>query len=249
MSNSSPNAIPPELHRKATRPSSAWTIVSHMLLSADADVFRHQRARLDAPLDTLLFAQLADLPDAARLPLFQHALEGLRGFPDARIDAMLETARKIVEADGKVDALEYALLRLFRQVVHRWRNPVVAGAARPVSLAPAVLAEAANTLLSAVAYAGCGTGKPPVDEFQIGAASFPDVVRKHLSLLPQSVCTFDAFERALIVLENIVEAQKRDVITGVANIACADNVNEPSEDGLVRVVATVLGCQPPVARA
>ncbi|MDR1816756.1 MAG: TerB family tellurite resistance protein [Puniceicoccales bacterium] len=239
--------LPADLRRSAAVPSKARAIVYNMLFSADPDTFRRQRALLEVEFDTTLFARFAGLSAAARLALFQLALESLRGFTDDQLDKMLERSRKIVNADGHVSATEFALLRIFQQFVHRLRNPVIATTGfRPVHLAPAPLAEAASILLSIVAHTGTGNARTPAEEFQIGAAALPEPVRRNMQLLPPQVCDFENFERALKALESIALAQKRDVLLAVANLAYADNDADANESSLVRVIARVLECEPPV---
>ncbi|MDR2513038.1 MAG: M48 family metallopeptidase [Puniceicoccales bacterium] len=232
--------LPGTLHTAAHNASACETILLGLLLDRSPDIrARQARALAGISLDAALLAELRSLEPHQRLPLLQISLGTLRAIPSEQQDVLLARAQALVNADGRVSIFEYALLSLLKHQIARQRKP--RQAARVMHLPVKALAEATGSILSFVAYAGNTSPAAAGAAYAAGART----LAPHIGLPPilsSNECNFRCLDAALNALACTRPEVKQQTLQAASTVASADNIIQPDEAELLRVIASALDC-------
>jgi len=123
-------SIPQAMEEAAHSNEWATELVCALLIAEDPDVRARQLESIKTYLGEesehqvrKMLAAGSDLQPEQRLPLLEMAFPVIRHQPVPEVDRLLELVGVLVEADGKVDAFEYALARLLKKQVADHRHP------------------------------------------------------------------------------------------------------------------------------
>ena len=239
-------SIPTALRDAARGGLGAQAVCFGLLLSADAATRGRQTTALAGISGVLAEAerleqQLHDLPMAARLPLGELALPGLRTLSQAQYSAFRDAAFALAAADEEIDLFEYAILRM----VTRNLDPLYGFAKRTVvqyySLTP-LMSECA-VLLSAMARFGATDESAAAQSFAQGWAALQ--AGDAQPLLPADQCGLDTVDHALDRLAAVPPLLKERVLHACAATAASDSQLTAEEAEMLRAVADSLQCPLP----
>ena len=235
-------AIPPELREAARDAAGARGVIAAMLLSDDRSVRTLQDEAL-AQKDPLagdaaeqFVEPLRRLGPPARLPLVDLCLPALRRLDGPTRTKFLQVLDLLIGADDRVEPFEYALYKLVEQHLGPDGN-------RNKSIRYQTIgdvAEAAGTLLSALAAAGSNDAAGAAAAYKAG-----------IGRLRQGQIAYSrnfsppALNAALNRLSQSSPAVKRDLIDAAAATVAADGVVEVEEAELLRAFGAVLECPLP----
>ncbi len=123
-------SIPRAMEQAAHSSEWATELVCALLISDDPEVRSRQLSMVTESLGTESEKQIRNLLEAGselvpeqRLPLLEMAFPVIRHLPAPEVDRLLALIDQLVQADGKVDAFEYALARLLRKQLEDNRYP------------------------------------------------------------------------------------------------------------------------------
>ncbi len=237
-------AIPADLAEQAREPHGAQAVIYALLLNTEPAARGRQADRLGAGAEAGILREtwvvapgVAALPRAARLPLAEIAVGGLRGLSLRQYREFRENLDALIAADEKTDLFEWAL----RQLVVRNLEPAFSGRAggaignRPI----ADLSGEAATLLSVVARQG---STDAAAAFAAGAARLAGVP---VALRPADPAGVAALDAILPALDALSPEAKRSLLSACAATISADRVVTEEEAELFRAVAAALGCPVP----
>lgn len=244
------DSMPASLQAAAREPLGASTLVYALLLSEDEAVRRKQLDELAAAASAAVVQEtLRILPEvqavatAAKLPLIDLSLPGLRQMSPEQFEQFREAVKKLVESDGEIDLFEYVL----QKIVVRHLEPHFVQARRPVvqyySLKP--LAPDCAVLLSALAYLGHDDSDKTRFAFERGAQPLSYNAQVALSLLPAAACDLEQVDAALNRLSQAVPQIKKNLLNACAQTVAADGVIQELEAELLRGIADTLDCPIP----
>jgi Zn-dependent protease with chaperone function len=171
------------------------------------------------------------------LALFDLAVPALRQKGMMQLRELEQRVRMAVEADGRHDLAEIALVVLLRHhvtdVVGRQRR----GPARYYSVS-AVRGQLA-VILSALAWAAAGSERGAAEAFAHGISAFPEIAGD-VAPLRREALTLTAVEDALAALEDTTPPVKSRIVEGFARTVIADRVVQGGEFELVRAFCAAI---------
>jgi Zn-dependent protease with chaperone function len=179
----------------------------------------------------------------ARLPILDVLLPALRELSPAEGRQLYDTAQRLVEADGRVDMFELALLHVVRRHVATDRTDY-----RPQSGPQAVqeLADEAAILLSAVAWSGATRESAAQEAFAAGAANLQPGIRT-LALLPRDRLDVARIDAALGRARTSSAAVRRRLLESCMLGVAHDGRVQTEEAEMLRAVAEAIDLpMPPV---
>ena len=242
-------ALPDPLRRATSEPFSARAVALAILVSDEPEPRGRQlqivQSQLDAPTFNemmRLLRYIEHLPDEADLPMLDLALPALRQMSEDQRRQFRSVARALIEADGRVTVLEYAIFRVIRNQLpsldaSRRPRPVQHYAIRPL------LGEI-STVLSALAYRDGTSDSAASDAFRRGSAELDGSAEP---LAPATDRSLAALDGALNRLAESAPGIKRRVVQAAAQVVAADGVVESDEAALLRAVCAALDVPlPPV---
>jgi hypothetical protein len=198
------------------------------------------RTRVEA-----LSRAIAPIGPAARLPLLDLLLPAARGgdlSPDQAL-GLHDTAQAMIEADGRMDAFELALLhvvgRQLTAVEHGRQDGDGSGAHSLGSLHDEV-----ETVLSAIAWSGAPDEETAVPAFSAAAASL-DSQGNRATLRPRGSVTIEQVDEALARLRAAAAPVRRRVLNACMQAVAHDGLVDVDEAELLRAVAEALDCPMP----
>lgn len=237
--------------RDATRMADTAIPLVYALLNTGAPANRERQLALIAQhsgtthrtaTETLL-PLLADLDEAAKLPLFQLCLPALRTLDATTLDRLVTTLDELVHSDAEVTAFEFALQKmLLRQLAlaraSTPRTPVQFHSFQPLAGDIAVT-------LSALARAGATEPTRLSHAFAAGVGQLP-LIADRLALAGADVCSLEKLDSALDRLAGAAPPIKQRVLAAAAQVIGADRVVTPREADLYRAIAAAIDCPVPV---
>ncbi len=241
--------LPEALRTLATQRDAVVPLLLALLLAAEGALQSRQLDDVAARLGTdtaqhalRIHQQLtADLHASLRLPLASLAFPVLRLRPRPQLDAFIETAFAVSNADGEVSLFEYCLGRLLQVQVRESLDP-----ARHARFGRRRLADARSevaTLFCVVAQAGHADEDAARRAYLAGMQRvFP---RDHLPYLPRAgVQVLDAVWEPLDALDPLA---KQLLIEGLTAAIAHDGRVSVAEAELLRTLCAALHCPlPPV---
>ncbi len=235
-------SMPQPLGRAAGEPYGARAVIYAVLLDRDADMRRQQLDALKGRAEALSYreterlAPLIDsLADGARLPLVEMTLPALKQLSVDQYATFRENVDALIEADEKVDLLEYTvrtMLRRYLDVPFALAKPIAVRRRRLEPLMPSLVA-----VLSTLAYAGQESEADVRRAFDKGMAE----IGRADSPLAKSDCSMQNLDAALHALAEATPKLKRDILGACIACVAADGKATPRECQLVHAVAAVLG--------
>lgn len=235
----------PEEVRAATRsPNGAVSVVVALLLVEDADIRGRQERTVEATLGPETLERARSLAEtirsagpAARLPLLELCLPTFRSLPEERAQALAAAVGPLTRADGKVHAFDFALYHLLRRALPG--GPDAASGAR---FGPGLSRRRgeAETLLSAVAWAGSSDAEGAEAAFVAGARHFGAPVAAAVSLQPPASLDLERVDEALGRLETLPPGDRRKLLQALERTVVADREVTIEEHELLRAVAEAL---------
>lgn len=240
--------IPEALRELASARDAVIPLLLGLLLDAEGTLQERQladvAARLGAPVAghaLRIHQQLtADLHPALRLPLAALAFPVLRLRPRPQLDAFMDTAFAVSNADGQVSLFEYCLGRLLQVQVRESLDP-----ARHARFGRRKLADVRSevaTLLCVVAQAGHADADSARHAYLAGMLRV--LPREHLPYLPRDggVLALDAVWEPLDALDPLA---KQSLIEGLTAAIGHDGRIAIAEAELLRTICGVLHCPLP----
>ena len=217
-------------------PAVAPAILCAALLDGRPDIAEHQRELLRrVDFDGMLLPavdawqpRLAALPKRECRAVCEVAASALRGASPAhnqRICALLE---RLVMADSKVTAFEFALLHIFK-------SRLMPPATRRIP-SQEETTDALAILLGAVAFLGGGDTLARVRAYEAGLASVLPKGTPFPAWNPNGY-SFRAVEGAMNLLRNIPPAAKEGVLRALERTILADGIVREDEENLLSAIA------------
>lgn len=244
-------SIPRPLENAAHSSEWAMELICMLLMDEDNEIRRRQLDMVaddlgpesERQIRTLLEAGIG-LKDEQRLPLMEMAFPNIRHRPHTEVDRLLALVEKLIHADGKVDAFEYALARLLRTQIMDARHPERSkpgGRRQLKDCAPQV-----NDLLRIVAH----HGHP--DEEQAVAALGAGMKELGLAASDTHALRDDWHERLDAALEKLDGLRMKDkglLLRGLVTTVQHAGETVVAEAELMRVIAACLHVPLPLLSA
>jgi Zn-dependent protease with chaperone function len=240
--------------RDATRnAATAIPLVYALLLDAELaardrqlGAIKQHSSDADAEATRAQFLTVVELPEPAKLPLFQLCLPALRLLDAATLDRFVTTLDELVHADAKVTAFEFALQKmLLRQLAlaraDTPRTPVQFHSFQP-------LADDIAVVLSALAHAGATEPARLSLAFAAGVGLLP-LIATRLSLATADACSLEKLDAALDRLATAAPPIKQRVLAAAAQVIGADRTVSSREADLYRAIAAAIDCPVPLLAA
>ena len=236
--------VPDPVRAAAGEPFGARALVYGLLLDPKPDIRAAQVERLKAeaaPADvgavSRLAGPLAEVSDAARLPLIDLALPALRKMSPAQHRAFRAHVDQLIRADQCVSPFEFVLGCVLE------RHLDAAFGTRPPAPAPDPEA-GPGVVLSALAW----EGNP--DEESARRAYAAGMRNYHRGaggppMLPRDACGLDRLDRTLRVLAKGSAGARRRLLLACAACIAADRRTTVREAELYRGIGDLLGCPIP----
>jgi Zn-dependent protease with chaperone function len=231
--------------RTATRsPEGAVAVMVGLLLHEDAGVRTRQEQAVESALGSETLARAKSLAPAiraagpaARLPLLELCLPALRSLDEDRGEALRKVVGPLTRADGKVHAFDFALYHLLRRAL-----PGGPDAATSARVGPGLSRRKreAETLLSAVAWAGSSDPERVEASFLAGAGAFGPTAAAAVALQPSAGLDLDRVDEALSRLETLPPKDRRMLLQALERTVMADGKVMVEEHELLRAVAEAL---------
>lgn len=231
-------AIPEELSARLTS-EEAPRVIYGLLLSGNEAIRERQVALLPSnddartALDTVRAIQTASL--RARLPLIEIAAPALRALASEEKKRVLETARRLIRADNRVQPFEFAVECLLSKIL-LGRDDAAAVGSAPADAA---------CLLSYLAYTGApGDETRAAKAFAAGAKELEFMGKK--AILTWDSCGPEEARRALAGLDHLKPAAKERLMAALSACVLADAKVTPDEWEIVRALGACLECPVPL---
>lgn len=239
--------LDPELKEAAHDTYAARAVVYGLLLAPDGQVREHQIEQLRQHALPEVFTALLELgdrptrvPPRFRLALIDLALPALKQMSPAQRNTFRQCLNLLVEADGRVSLMEWALRRI---VIHNL------DAQPPVYQTDELSAHRGDCalLLSALAREGAGSEDAALAAFLAAAhaLALPD-----LKLLTPDSATAVKLEQAVTQLDRLKPTAKHRLLQALALAVEHDGTVSVAEAELLRAIADSLHCPlPPLLAA
>jgi Zn-dependent protease with chaperone function/uncharacterized tellurite resistance protein B-like protein len=247
-------SLPRDVRDAAHDPDRAVALLFALLMhdaAAESAVRQAQRAALDEggfaallPQVDSLVPQVRAAGRPARLPLLDVTLPALRELPPEQRGRLRAVARRLVDADARVDMFELALLHVLSRQLKDDTDAARDSASGPHSLQP--LRQEISAILSAVAWSGATDAATAGASFTAGAAAL-DPVAPELALLDGAALDFDKVDDALARTRTASPRVRRRVLEACMLTVAHDGRVQVEEAETLRAVAEAIDCpMPPV---
>jgi len=239
--------IPRPLVAAAHEPYSARALLCALLLD-DTDAIRDRQLEIvqeHLGLATRkeaveLQAAVRDLPTAARLPLVELALPGLRNASHGQFEELDKALLELAAADEEISPFEMAMHKIVRKHLSGHFDP--RPGARPKFRTTADVEGPLTVLLSVLARAGQAE-----DEAAAALAAAAPVLRTPLTLATKERGSMAEVDAALAAMALASPSIKRTFLLAAARVVARDGLVSIAEGELVRAFAEVLDCpMPPI---
>lgn len=233
----------PEVMARAVR-SNEWApeALFYTLLDSDEAVRERQMMIIAEEMGAESEGRVRRLLDAAgpaeaeqRLPLLELAFPTLKQRPPRFIEQVLDTVKKLIEADGRTEVFEYLLARSL--TTHLWssQNPSRVRMAGNATLDSA--AAEAGALLAILARHGNEGDTAARTAYAAGV----DVLGSSLDApMPDATDWVTELDRALPVLDRLKPDEKERLVRAMAAVVMQDGNMAPAELELLRVVCDLI---------
>lgn len=246
-------SLPEPVRHAAHDPDGAIALLFALLLHRDAAASTVQRDAVERFGGSALSGRVEELArltiplgGAARLPLLDILLPALRdgNVPPSHVDRVYATAEAMVEADGRTDMFELAVLHVLRR--HLLRD---GRRGHPAADAEGVLAldssaREVSAVLSTIAWSGATTEPAAAGAFAAGAESLPELAGR-LTMRPRGAVTIEEIDRALERLRMTDPGDRRRIISACVRTVAHDDVVAAEEGEALRAVAEALDAPMP----
>ncbi len=244
--------LPPEL-REATRdPEDALALTLGLLLPGDAAAEARRSEIVAQELGPELAKRVEHLARTAtllgpegRLPLLDLCLPALRRLAPERSRRLRAVSSRLIRADGRVAAFEFALFHVLRRNLEEAAGE--GRARRPRAPGPDQrLHREMEIVLSALARSGDGDEEAQRQAFAAGAALLPGGPGDW-ALHPEASVTLDQVDGSLDRLEAAPAGLRRRLLEAALRTVRADGRLDPEELELLRAVSESLDAPMPPA--
>jgi Zn-dependent protease with chaperone function len=189
--------------------------------------------------------QVSELGDAARLPLLDLLLPSVRELSPDQAQAIVSTAESLVEADGRLDAFELALLHVLERQLEAARagrnHSDSSGSIRKVEQVRDEIA----TIVSAVTWRGADDYRAALLAFDAARSPLPREV-SGIGLRKREDASLRDVQSALERVRKASLPIRRVVLEACAAAVTHDGRVEVQEATLLRAVAEALDCPMPL---
>jgi Zn-dependent protease with chaperone function len=241
--------IPEELQEAAQSPFSARALIHCLLLDPRPEVRQRQLVGLQSQAEPRVFeltqrlaAPVAQLPDAARLPLVDLTLPALRQMSPRQHQAFRAQVNALINADHQVSLFEYAL----HCVLTRYLDAAFTGQQSSVRFSSSTqVAPQVAVVLSLLAWEGAIDASHAEAAFAVGMQAYDVHISPQSAFVPRDECRLPAFNAALRTLAQAAPALKRQVVAACAACIQADRQVTVREGELLRAVCATLDCPMP----
>lgn len=214
-----------------------------------AMIIRHSDQQVQPQLKAILSEQLGARPQ--ELSVIEEALSllhplqyfavatiaigAISRLPPARIEALIKTLDRLIQADEQMTLFEYCLARLIGHSLAERLSPQEAQPFGRASLH--ARKEAAQTLLSVLAAHGHSSPEAARHAFQVGAA----IAFGHEPLVFAAPANWrEALDRALPALDDLRPEAKETLLQALSAVVAHDGLLSPAEAELLRTVAALM---------
>jgi Zn-dependent protease with chaperone function len=235
-------SLPRDVRRAAHSTEWAPEVLFYTLLDRDAALREQQlliiaqRMGGDSEAQVRALLQAGGLPGAAqRLPLLEIAFPALKRRPPKFITRVLDTAKALTSADGRVDVFEYLLARVISQHLWEASNPDRVRLSGSRSLARS--RDESQRVLAVLARHGHTDEHEAVAAYRAGceALGFDGG-----DGLPPSADWAADLDSSLPVLDQLKPAAKATLVDALATVVLHDGHMLPSELELLRVTCDLI---------
>ena len=230
-------SIPDNITQAAHSTEWAPEVLFYTLLDGDAEVRERQLLTIAGKMGGETEAQVRALFNAAgvsapeqRLPLLEIAFPALKRRPPDFVSLVLDTAKAMIDADGRVDIFEYLLARVI--TMHLWESQNPHRVRISGSKAIADCKDEALALLAVLARHGSAGPGTAEAAFVAGLEALdlgPDTP------LPVENDWMTVLDSALPKLDRLKSAEKEKMVTAMAAVVLHDGRLDPTEMELLRV--------------
>jgi len=235
-------SVPRDVRRAAHSTEWAPEVLFYTLLDRDEELREQQllliaqRMGADSEAQVRTLLQAGGLPAAAqRLPLLEIAFPALKRRPPEFITRVLDTAKALTRADGRVDVFEYLLARVISQ--HLWEayNPDRVRLSGSKSLAG--LRDESQRVLAVLARHGQEDEQAATAAYRAGCGALGFDTGGGLPPGDDWAADLDA---ALPALDRLKPADKARLVDALATVVLYDGRMLPSELELLRVTCDLI---------
>ncbi len=237
--------LPTVLQEAVREPYGARAVVFALLISADPEVAKEQLERLRRLSEPMLRQETLLIRETVRrldrrvlLPLVDLAQPTLRLLTPAAYREFRLALDGLVEADGEVALLEYALLKLIKRRLDPIFYPERAVPGERLDLSEAW--PDIQILLGALAYQNAD----PAWAFGVGMAQYGSDTGR-VPLPPPEACGLAEADQALEHLTHLNPSDRSHLIQACVQTVMADGTWSAEEGELLRAIADHLDCSIP----
>ena len=246
-------AIPQPLREAAQQPFTARALIYALLLDSSDSVRQNQLNAVNqlSPTEDLqetlrLEKMVRVMKEEHRLPLVDITIPALRQLSKNQYLVFKEMVQKLIEADGQLSLLEYAISSLLKHYLEQSFEPQKRSSVRYFDLEP--LMPQFRQILSRLAYEGNTESGTAEAAYQTGIEALTRQEGR-ASILPESECNLNLFDDALSKLREAHLKVKEQVIRACAACILADEKVTIRESELLRVICGLLDCPLPLLTA
>ena len=235
-------SIPDNITQAAHSTEWAPEVLFYTLLDKDAEVRERQmlviatRMGGDSEAQVQALLKAAGLPAAEqRLPLLEIAFPALKRRPPDFVTRVLDTAKAMIDADGRVDVFEYLLSRVISMHLWESHNPHkvrVAGGRTIKTCRDEVLA-----LLAVLARHGSTSSGEAEAAF---AAGLKDIGLDRDTPIPDVREWMAVLDSALPKLDGLKSAEKEKLVRAMTSVVLHDGRLDATEMELLRVSSDLI---------
>lgn len=214
-----------------------------LLLDHNQNVRQHQQGIIAQRLEprlaeqtTGLYEILRTLGPEYRMPVLDLVLPGLRTRPIAELEHLGDLIRRIIEADGRINTLEYALSRMMRTyLTDAHRRSATSRQPRRT-----VLIQSVSVLFSLIAHHGHSSRRDAEAAYQRGMKSIAGRKADRMPSFDPPVAWTQALDLALTRLDGASFKNKRRIVAALIDTITHDGTVTMSEAELLRAVCACL---------
>jgi Zn-dependent protease with chaperone function len=237
--------LPSAIQEAVREPYGARAVVFALLISHDPDVAKEQLERLRRLSEPMLRQETLLIRETVRrldrrvlLPLVDLAQPTLRLLSPAAYREFRLALDGLVEADGEIGLLEYALLKLIKRRLDPLFHPEQRHEGERLDLAEAW--PDIQILLGALAYQNAD----PAWAFGVGMAQYGSDTGR-VPLPAPEACGLAEADRALEQLTQLDPSDRSDLVQACAQTVMADGTWTAEEGELLRAIADHFDCSIP----
>lgn len=241
-------SIPDNIAQAAHSTEWAPEVVLYSLLSADAEVREKQMLSVARKMGGKSESQLNALLKAGgppvaeqRLPLLEIAFPALKRQPADSVIRVLDTAKSMIDADGRVDVFEYLLANLIKLHIWESQNPDRVQVAGNKSLSGC--RDEALALLTVLAKSGSNTRTDSEAAFMAGVVAMGFDPEKRMQDVGHWM---DVLDSVLPTLDGLRPNEKEKLIRAMVEVTTHDGRVIAAELELLRVCSALIHVPLPI---